>query len=185
MPICRHTRPITSPSDEFLIKGIQEARSTRYKDDAPRHHWKDTTIPAYDGWSDDGKYSWVKSPTFYGKTVEIRAAGEHAVNWLRVVNPRRPNSNEIVCALSEADRQNAGNGATSHSLRWVVSSGVPFTVVNCKSILQDQYNALIVEKYRQGDYTTFVKPNIPATGGFKGDRLLLEAPRGMLSLDGD
>ena len=28
-------------------------------------------MPNYTGWSDDGKYSWVKAPTFYGKTVEV------------------------------------------------------------------------------------------------------------------
>ncbi len=28
-------------------------------------------MPNYTGWQEDGKYSWVKSPTFYGKTVEV------------------------------------------------------------------------------------------------------------------
>ncbi|XNM86497.1 nickel-dependent hydrogenase large subunit [Escherichia coli] len=51
-------RPITSHSDEYLIKGIQEsAKHSWYKDEAPQAPWKGTTIPAYDGWSDDGKYS--------------------------------------------------------------------------------------------------------------------------------
>lgn len=36
-----------------------------------------------------------------------------------------------------------------------------------QNVLQDQYNALIVN-IGKGDYTTFVKPNIPATGEFKG-----------------
>ncbi|XPE40094.1 nickel-dependent hydrogenase large subunit [Shigella flexneri] len=33
--------------------------------------WEGTTVPDYTGWSDDGKSSWVKAPTFYGKTVEV------------------------------------------------------------------------------------------------------------------
>ncbi|KYI86485.1 hypothetical protein AIZ12_25630, partial [Salmonella enterica subsp. enterica serovar Typhimurium] len=36
-----------------------------------------------------------------------------------------------------------------------------------QNILQDQYYALIVN-IGNGDYSTFVKPNIPATGEFKG-----------------
>ena len=48
-----------------------------------------------------------------------------------------------------------------------------------QNVLQDQYNALIVN-IGKGDHTTFVKPDIPATGEFKGVGFL-EAPRGMLS----
>ncbi|MGC6653459.1 nickel-dependent hydrogenase large subunit, partial [Escherichia coli] len=63
---------ITSHSDEYLIKGIQEsAKHAWYKDEAPQAPWEGTTVPDYTGWSDDGKYSWVKAPTFYGKTVEV------------------------------------------------------------------------------------------------------------------
>ncbi|MCT6980956.1 nickel-dependent hydrogenase large subunit, partial [Salmonella enterica subsp. enterica serovar Oranienburg] len=53
-------RPITSHSDEYLIKGIQEsAKHAWYKDEAPQAPWEGTTVPDYTGWSDDGKYSWV------------------------------------------------------------------------------------------------------------------------------
>ena len=48
-----------------------------------------------------------------------------------------------------------------------------------QDILQNQYSALITN-IGKGDHTTFVKPNIPATGEFKGVGFL-EAPRGMLS----
>ncbi|SPE59265.1 Hydrogenase-2 large chain precursor [Escherichia coli] len=48
-----------------------------------------------------------------------------------------------------------------------------------QDILQNQYSALITH-IGKGDHTTFVKPNIQATGEFKGVGFL-EAPRGMLS----
>ena len=51
-----------------------------------------------------------------------------------------------------------------------------------QDILQNQYSALITN-IGKGDHTTFVKPNIPATGEFKGVGFL-EAPRYALSLDG-
>ncbi len=53
------------------------------------------------------------------------------------------------------------------------------TVLVLQDILQNQYSALITN-IGKGDHTTFVKPNIPATGEFKGVGFL-EAPRGMLS----
>ena len=48
-------RPITSHSDEYLIKVIQESATPSWdKEEAPQSPWECTTIPAYDGWSDDG-----------------------------------------------------------------------------------------------------------------------------------
>ncbi|TMQ90137.1 nickel-dependent hydrogenase large subunit, partial [Escherichia coli] len=45
-------RPITSHSDEYLIKGLHEiAQHSWYKDKAPQEPWAGTTIPAYVGWS--------------------------------------------------------------------------------------------------------------------------------------
>ena len=52
-------------------KGFRKARRTRYQDEAPQKPWEGTTEPKYTGWDPDGKYSWVKSPTLYGKTVEV------------------------------------------------------------------------------------------------------------------
>ncbi|XNM62188.1 nickel-dependent hydrogenase large subunit [Escherichia coli] len=48
----------------------ESAKHSWYKDEAPQAPWEGTTIPAYDGWSYDGTFL-AKSPTFYGKTVEV------------------------------------------------------------------------------------------------------------------
>lgn len=65
-------RPITSHNDAFLIDGIKESgKHAWYKDDEPLAPWEGLTRPNYTGWQEDGKYTWVKAPTFYGKTVEV------------------------------------------------------------------------------------------------------------------
>ncbi|HHJ9273546.1 TPA: hydrogenase 2 large subunit [Salmonella enterica subsp. enterica] len=171
-------RPITSHSDEFLIKGIQEsAKHAWYKDEAPQAPWEGTTIPAYDGWSDDGKYSWVKSPTFYGKTVEVGPLANMLCKLAAGRESTQTKLNEIIALYQKL----TGKTLEMAQLHSTLGRIIGRTVHCCElqNILQDQYNALIVN-IGKGDYTTFVKPNIPATGEFKGVGFL-EAPRGMLS----
>ena len=171
-------RPITSHSDEYLIKGIQEsAKHSWYKDEAPQAPWEGTTIPAYDGWSDDGKYSWVKSPTFYGKTVEVGPLANMLVKLAAGRESTQNKLNEIVAIYQKL----TGNTLEVAQLHSTLGRIIGRTVHCCElqDILQNQYSALITN-IGKGDHTTFVKPNIPATGEFKGVGFL-EAPRGMLS----
>ncbi len=139
--------------------------------------WEGTTIPAYDGWSDDGKYSWVKSPTFYGKTVEVGPLANMLCKLAAGRESTQTKLNEIIALYQKL----TGKTLEMAQLHSTLGRIIGRTVHCCElqNILQDQYNALIVN-IGKGDYTTFVKPNIPATGEFKGVGFL-EAPRGMLS----
>ncbi len=171
-------REITSHSDEYLIKGIQEsAKHAWYKDEEPQAPWEGTTVPAYTGWQDEGKYSWVKSPTFYGKTVEVgplanmlnKLAAKREATWEKL--------NDIIAIYQKLTGKTLGVEHLHSTLGRVIGR----TVHACElqHILQHQYNALIAN-IGKGDHVTFVKPDIPATGEFKGVGFL-EAPRGMLS----
>uniref|UniRef100_A0A182SDU7 Uncharacterized protein n=1 Tax=Anopheles maculatus TaxID=74869 RepID=A0A182SDU7_9DIPT len=69
-------RPIANQRDAYLVNGIQESgKHAWYQDDQPLAPWEGLTRPNYTGWQEDGKYSWVKSPTFYGKAVEMGPLG--------------------------------------------------------------------------------------------------------------
>ncbi len=62
-------KPITSHKDQYLIDGVEESsKHSWYQEDGPFHPWDGKTNPNYTGFEDEGKYSWVKSPTFYGKS---------------------------------------------------------------------------------------------------------------------
>ncbi len=78
-------------------------------------------------------------------------------------------------------RKLTGNTLEVAQLHSTLGRIIGRTVHCCElqDILQNQYSALITN-IGKGDHTTFVKPNIPATGEFKGVGFL-EAPRGMLS----
>ncbi|MFV2734723.1 nickel-dependent hydrogenase large subunit, partial [Escherichia coli] len=85
--------------------------------------------------------------------------------------------NEIVAIYQKL----TGNTLEVAQLHSTLGRIIGRTVHCCElqDILQNQYSALITN-IGKGDHTTFVKPNIPATGEFKGVGFL-EAPRGMLS----
>ena len=40
-------------------------------DDKSLHPYKGETTPKYTDFQDDGKYSWLKAPTFYGKPMQV------------------------------------------------------------------------------------------------------------------
>lgn len=66
-------KPILSLKDAYFEKGVEEAtKHSWYKDSpTPLHPYKGETIPQYTDFQDDGKYSWVKSPTFYDNRAEV------------------------------------------------------------------------------------------------------------------
>ncbi|WP_413734024.1 hydrogenase 2 large subunit [Sodalis sp. RH21] len=171
-------RPIANHRDPYLLQGIEEsAKHAWYQDDRPLAPWEGLTRPNYTGWQDDGKYSWVKAPTFYGKTVETGP-----LSWL-------------MCALAaghEPTQRHFGAIAAGYqklSGRALAQEHLPSTAgrivgraVHCcvlRETLAQQWQALVTN-IGNGDLTTFVKPEFPASGEIRGVGFE-EAPRGMLS----
>lgn len=171
-------RPITSHNDEWLIKGIQEsAKHAWYQDDAPQVPWEGTTLPAYTSRADDGKYSWVKSPTFYGKTAEV---GPLATLLCKLAAGRQETQMKLQ-EIVDIYQQLTGKSIEVAQLHSTLGRIIGRTVHACElqQILQHQYQALI-NNIGKGDHLTWVKPEIPEKGEFYGVGFL-EAPRGMLS----
>lgn len=171
-------RAITSGDDPFMVKGIQEsAKHAWYKDEAPQEPWQGTTLPQYTGWQEEGKYSWVKSPTFYGKTVEVgplanmlcKLAAKHETTATKLA--------EIVAIYQKLTGKTLGVEQLHSTLGRIIGR----TVHACElhEVLEHQYQALL-DNIGKGDVQTFVKTDIPLNGEFKGVGFL-EAPRGMLS----
>lgn len=119
----------------------------------------------------------MKSPTFYGKTVEVGPLANMLVKLAAGRESTQNKLNEIVAIYQKL----TGNTLEVAQLHSTLGRIIGRTVHCCElqDILQNQYSALITN-IGKGDHTTFVKPNIPATGEFKGVGFL-EAPRGMLS----
>lgn len=171
-------RRIDSQSDEYLIKGIEEsAKHAWYKDEEPQAPWEGTTIPNYTGWDADGKYSWVKSPTFYGKAVEVGPLANMLCKLAAGHEATKAKVEEIGALYTALTGKTIGVDDLHSTLGRVIGR----TVHACElqQVLQDQFKALIAN-IGTGDHVTFVKPNIDPNVEYKGVGFL-EAPRGMLS----
>lgn len=170
-------KTISSHDDEFLIKGIEESsKHAWYKEDGPFHPWEGKTNPNYTKFEDDGKYSWVKAPTLYGKPVQVGPLAQ------------------VLCAVAAGDESTTKHLADVLGAFETLTGIKPETkhlhstlgrhaarAVRCgvlKDILHIEWQALM-DNIATGDVETYVKPEFPE-GVVKGVGFH-EAPRGLLS----
>ncbi len=65
-------KAITSFDDPFFRDGVKESiKHSWYDGNWTRHPWEEDTEPAYTDFQDNGKYSWVKAPSFGGKPAQV------------------------------------------------------------------------------------------------------------------
>ena len=171
-------RPITQQKDEFVVKGIKESgKHAWYEDDEPLEPWAGLTRPKYIGWQDEGKYSWVKAPSFYGKVVEV---GPLAYLMCNLANENKDTLHHFnhIKGLYEKLSGNTLSVEHLHStLGRIIARTVHCCVLN--NILEQQWK-LLVDNIGTGDTVAYLKTDIPQTGEFKGVGFG-EVPRGMLS----
>ncbi|PVZ87833.1 hydrogenase 2 large subunit [Serratia sp. S1B] len=171
-------RPIANQHDDYLIKGIEESgKHAWYQDDKPLAPWEGLTRPNYTGWQEDGKYSWVKSPTFYGKAVEM---GPLAWLLCSLEAKHQPTQNYFA-QVSRTYQTLAGKPLTAEQLPSTLGRIVGRAIHACvlHGTLNQQWHAL-VSNIGSGDHETFIPPQIPLTGEVRGVGFI-EAPRGALS----
>ena len=171
-------RPITQQKDEFVVKGIKESgKHAWYEDDEPLEPWAGLTRPKYTGWQDEGKYSWVKAPSFYGKVVEV---GPLAYLMCNLANQNKDTLHHFN-HIKELYEKLSGNTLSVDHLHSTLGRIIARTVHCCvlNNILEQQWK-LLVDNIGTGDTVAYLKTDIPQTGEFKGVGFG-EVPRGMLS----
>ena len=171
-------RAIDQQKDEFVVKGIKESgKHAWYEDDEPLEPWAGLTRPKYTGWQDDGKYSWVKAPTFYGKVVEVGPLAYLMCGLAANDTPTVNHFNELKGIYEKL----TGNTLTTDQLHSTLGRIIGRTVHCCaiNDILSAQWQMLI-DNIAKGDMTAYIKTDIPASGEFRGVGFG-EVPRGMLS----
>lgn len=171
-------RPITTQHDAYLQQGIEESgKHAWYQDDQPLAPWEGLTRPNYTGWQEDGKYSWVKAPTFYGKTVEMGPLA-----WLQCsLQAGHQPTQQVFSQFTGMMKTLTGETLKTEQLESTLGRVVGRTVHACvlHQTLSQQWQALVTN-IGTGDHETFIPPNIPATGEIRGVGFI-EAPRGALS----
>lgn len=171
-------RPITQQKDEFVVKGIKESgKHAWYEDNEPLEPWAGLTRPKYTGWQDEGKYSWVKAPSFYGKVVEV---GPLAYLMCNLANENKDTLHHFNHIKGLYEKLSGNTLSVDHlhsTLGRIIARTVHCCVLN--NILEQQWK-LLVENIGTGDTVAYLKTDIPQTGEFKGVGFG-EVPRGMLS----
>ncbi len=171
-------KPISTFDDTYFRDGVAEsAKHAWYQGDEALHPWQGETEPQYTDFQDDGQYSWVKAPTFYGKRAEVGPLADVLVGVASGHERYTKYLNQVMDTLKAVSQNPDIPLAAVHSTigrhaARAVRCGVMMDT------LQDQWQRL-VDNIGTGDLDTFNAPVFPK-GEIKGVGFH-QAPRGTLS----
>jgi len=171
-------KPIKSFDDAYFRDGVAEsAKHAWYQGDKPLHPWEGETEPQYTDFQDDGQYSWVKSPTFYGQRAEVGPLADVLVGVASGNQRYTQYLNQTMDILKAVSKNPDIPLAAVHSTigrhaARAIRCGVMIDTLN------DQWQKL-VDNIGTGDLDTFNAPEFPK-GEIRGVGFH-QAPRGTLS----
>ncbi len=171
-------KPITTFNDEYFRDGVAESsKHAWYEGEAALHPYEGETEPQYTDFQDDGKYSWAKAPTFYGKRAEVGPLADVLVavaggdeRYTKYLN-QAIGTMKTVSQLSDIPLSALESTIGRHAARAVRCAVMIDT-------LHVQWQKL-VDNIGTGDTDTFNAPVFPK-GEIKGVGFH-QAPRGTLS----
>ena len=170
-------KPITTFNDAYFRDGVAESsKHAWYTGDKALHPWVGETQPQYTDFQDNGKYSWIKAPTFYGKRCEVGPLADVHIG-LASGNARYTkyltqaiDTMKAVGKLSDVPLVALQSTIGRHAARAVRCAVMMDT-------LKDQWQKLVENIGKE--QTTFNAPSFPK-GEIKGVGFH-QAPRGALS----
>ncbi len=174
-------KPIKSFNDKYFMDGVSEGIKHswyNYKDGDSKslHPYKGETTPNYTDFKDDGKYSWLKAPTFYGKPMQVGPLAR-VLNMLAAGHePTKMYATKALDLVSTIAGAKVGLEAMHSTIGRHAARAVG-CAVQCDELLK-QWD-LLLANMAKGDLKTFNKPEFP-----KGEQMGVgfhEAPRGVLS----
>lgn len=172
-------KQIKNFNDDFWGKGVEESVKHSwydYSNQKPLHPYQGETKPNYTDFQDNGKYSWLKSPTFYGKPAQVGPLAR-VLNMLAAGHgPATKYANGTLDLVSKLAGAKVGLDAM-HSTIGRHAARMISCCVNV-DLLAEQWG-LLMNNIAKGDLTTFNPPTFP-----KGEVMGVgfhEAPRGALS----
>jgi hydrogenase large subunit len=172
-------KPIKSFQDDFWAKGVEEGVKHSWYDYSEKkalHPYKGETKPNYTDFQDGGKYSWLKSPTFYGKPAQVGPLAR-VLNMLAAgYAPAKTYATKTLDTVSALAHTKVGLDAM-HSTIGRHAARMISCCINA-DLLSEQWN-LLLANMAKGDLKTFNKPVFPK-GEIRGVGFH-EAPRGALS----
>ena len=172
-------KPITKFGDEYWTKGVEESVKHSWYNYSKRgalHPYKGETTPNYTDFKEDAKYSWLKSPTFYGKVAQVGPLSRVLTMLAAGHEPTKKYATAALDTVSALAKTKVGLDAMHSTIGRHAARAISCAVQ--VDLLGEQWKALI-DNIAKGDVKTFNKPTFP-----KGEVMGVgfhEAPRGALS----
>jgi len=172
-------KPFTRFGDEYLMGGVEESVKHawyEYSKPGPLHPYAGETTPKYTDFQDEGKYSWLKAPTFYGKRAQVGPLANVLCGLAAGHQPTVTYATQMLDRVggllgSKVGPEILHSTIGRHAAR-AIRSGVMTEVLA-------QNWSMLLENIGKGDTATFNKPTFPK-GEVRGFGMH-EAPRGLLS----
>jgi hydrogenase large subunit len=169
--------PIKSYNDPFFEDNVKESiKHSWYDGDWDRHPYDGETVPKHTEFQDDGKYSWVKAPTFLGEPAQVGPLANVLCMYAAGHEPTVKYANRVLELVSTLAGTKVGLGAMHSTIGRHAARAI--RCVGLYKSLQNQWQ-LLIDNMAKGDMTTFNQPVFP-----KGEQRGVgfhEAPRGALS----
>ncbi len=171
-------KAITAFGDPLVRENVAESvKHSWYKGGkGPLHPYTGETISEYTDFQPDGKYSFVKSPTFMGKPAQVGPLARVLAAVATKHGPVLAHLTRILGTVESLTKSKVPLAAL-HSTIGRHAARAVMCAMNVE-VLQNQWQ-LLMDNIRKGDIKTFEKPVFPkgevAGFGFH------EAPRGLLS----
>ncbi len=171
-------KAITGFDDPYFGKGVKESvKHAWYKGGkGPLHPYEGETIPEYTDFQDNGKYSWVKAPTFYDGRMQVGPLANVLAMAAADHEPTKRYLGKLTGTIGAIIKKPVGLGALHSTIGRHAARAVRCAVL--WESLGNQWQ-LLMDNIGKGDTKTFEEPVFPK-GEVQGFGFH-EAPRGALS----
>jgi hydrogenase large subunit len=173
-------KAIASYQDNYFRDGIKESVKHAWYEyqggDSALHPYEGRTNPKYTDFQDEGKYSWVKAPTFYDQRAQVGPLANVLAMYAAGHKPTKRHLNRLLSIASTVAGSEIPLAALHSTLGRVAARAVRAAVLY--ESLQNQWQ-LLKDNIAKGDFDTFNRPEFPK-GEVRGFGFH-EAPRGTLS----
>ena len=170
-------RRISSSQDPFFEDNVKESvKHSYYAGDWTRHPYVEETEPNFTGKEADGKYSWVKSPSFQNEPAEVGPVASVLAMLAARHAPAVNYTNKMLETMESIGQTKFDTDILPSTMGRHISRSIRAAVV--QDAMAEQWEALI-SNIDSGDNTTFNEPHFPE--GEQRGVGIHEAPRGTLS----
>ncbi len=174
--------------DTYFEQNVTESVAhSWYEGEWEKHPYKESTEPNFTGFDHDGKYSWVKSPRFGGRRMQVGPAAQVLSSYMlddpltiKYVDRFLKTVNTLGTATGVSSAATLNEAALLDALPSTMGRHGA-RVIRCAAILDmalTNWN-MLVENIGKGD-TTICNPPVYPKGEIQGFGIH-EAPRGALS----